>query len=237
MLREKFIALNSYSKKELSSFNFNYLSFYLKKLEKEEMEPKVADSVCPLCTPPPISGAHCHAGWQPPCCQRGLTWFWNSVEMPHGWNIVENNSGLNLGGKQSVRANNTAAWGCDTGWASKKSTSHLTGDLLNETAVWALISFSVFLGIWNCKNAKERPERTPVIYSSLAEHEARKCEPEHTCKLPHYSMCASSYRQIPLAKGGGSLTGSRWLSITSDQSLSKHKLFWPNISYSLEAKL
>lgn len=143
--------------------------------------------------PVPISGAHCHEHWQPHCCQRGLTWFWNSVEMPHTWSIVENNSGLNLGGKRSGRTNHTAAWGCHIGWAGNKATSHLTGDLLNEKARWALISLSIFLGLWKSVWMLKKDQRGPQLSTHPWLNVRLENESGAHCKSPPYSMCTSTY--------------------------------------------
>ena len=43
LFREKFIALNSYSRNEESS-KINNLSFYLRKLEKEQLKSKVEEN-------------------------------------------------------------------------------------------------------------------------------------------------------------------------------------------------
>lgn len=99
------------------------------------------------------------------------------MEMPHAWTAVENNPGLDLGGKQTASLfdlqHSYLTEALIPVGAGNRADSHLTGDLTNEMATWALINCCVFLGIWKA-DACLRPERIPVIDSCLVELEARK---------------------------------------------------------------
>lgn len=75
--------------------------------------------------------------------------------------------------------------------ASNTVPSHLIGDLENETATWALLSFVELLYVPGKElegymHAEERPHRTLVTYSALAELETRRSELGHTCNFAEY---------------------------------------------------
>ena len=74
------------------------------------------------------------------------------MEMPHAWTAVENNPGLDLGGKQTASLfdlqHSYLTEALIPVGAGNRADSHLTGDLTNEMATWALINCCVFLGIW-----------------------------------------------------------------------------------------
>ena len=111
--------------------------------------------------------------------------------------------------------------------ANKRITSHGTGDLANETAIWASISCHIFLEIWKADTCLRKTRRTPVIYSSLVKHEARKWKSGHTCKLSDYWMCLNLIHRSRWESK--SFTDSNCLSTTSDQLLVKQVIL--TISY------
>ena len=91
---------------------------------------------------------------------------------PHAWTAVENNPGLDLGGKPTASLFDlqhsylTEAL-IPVGEGSREDL-HLTGDLTNEIAMWALISCCVFLGIWKADGMFKKDQRGTQLLTHLS---------------------------------------------------------------------
>lgn len=121
----------------------------------------MAAPICPSC--PPAASAAIITRADTLLAASGLTCFWNSVKMPYAWSIVENNTGVSLGGKRSGKANNTAAWGCDTVWGKQHSTLTFNRRPGKGDSRWGSLSFCVFLGIWKAPCMLKKDQSGPQL--------------------------------------------------------------------------